>query len=100
MCFGDRLVHQRRVVEPTLREGTWVICDRYILSSAAFHTDLVHQLLTRSLLRPDLGVVVDVAPAEALRRIQARDYEELHPEDPHRHTTARDRLLMLARMHD
>ena len=100
MSFGDRIVHQRRVVEPALRAGTWVLCDRYIMSSAAFHTDVVHELLARTLIRPDLGVVVDVEPGEALRRIGERGTEKLHPHDPGRHLTARERLRVLAGYND
>jgi dTMP kinase len=100
MSFGDRIVHQRRVVEPALRAGTWVLCDRYIMSSAVFQADLVHQLLARTLIRPDLGVVVDVEPGEALRRIGERGTEKPHPHDPGRHLTARERLRVLAGHND
>jgi dTMP kinase len=96
VTLGDRLIFQRKVVDPALAAGQWVICDRYVLSSAAFHADIVHQLLTRALFQPDLSVVVDVSPQEAVRRIRGRDYESLHPEDPERFETARSRLLDLA----
>ncbi len=76
MAFGDRLVHQQQVVEPALRSRKWVLCDRYILSSVAYQSSIVHELLARLLIRPDLGILVDVDPEEALRRIRERDYED------------------------
>lgn len=95
LTFGDRLLHQRKVVEPTLRAGKWVLCDRYILSSAAHQSSLVHRLLIRLLIRPDLGVLVDVDPAEAIRRIQGRTYEKLHSRDARRFSYTRERLEMI-----
>ena len=100
MAFGDRLVHQQHLVEPALRQGKWVLCDRYIMSSTAHQCDIVHQLLTRLLIKPDLGILVDVQPEESIRRIKQRDYEEFNPNDLRRHATTRARLLTLADIHD
>ena len=82
---ADRLDHLAHDVEPLLRDGYVVICDRYDLSSIAYQTatasaaagsaadfaDWVRQL-NRFAIRPDAVVVIDVSPEEAQRRRRAR----------------------------
>jgi len=98
IAFGDRLVHQGQVVEPALKAGKWVLCDRYILTSVAYESGPVHKELAQLLIRPDLGIVVDVIPEEALRRIRQREHEDEHPSDSTEIPLLRERYLRLARL--
>jgi dTMP kinase len=69
---ADRLDHLDSVVMPALRDGSVVVCDRYLLSSLAYQSatapegaDVVpwiHEVNARA-QRPDLTIVIDV-PAE------------------------------------
>ncbi len=96
MAFADRLISQKKDVEVALASGKWVLCDRYNLTSAAHQSGPIHRLLTRLLLCPDLGILIDVDTQEALRRLGDRDYEELHPHEAERQAIARNRLKLLA----
>lgn len=73
---ADRLDHLRAVVQPRLRAGTHVICDRYRLSSYAYQgltlgQEWVRQLNSRS-IAPDLTLFIDVPPEVSQSRIAQR----------------------------
>ncbi|HEY3397245.1 MAG TPA: dTMP kinase [Armatimonadota bacterium] len=85
---ADRADHLDRVIVPSLREGRWVICDRFSSSTYAYQVcagrmdaDLFRSLdaLARSVLRqvpgredsagqPDLTVILDLDPENGLSR--------------------------------
>ena len=71
----------RRVIEPALRGGTWVIADRFLDSTTVYqgvarHLDfqLVNAINDFAVgeRRPDLTFLLDLDPAEAHRRILLR----------------------------
>jgi dTMP kinase len=80
---ADRLDHVAHEIEPFLRDGAVVICDRYVLSSIAYQTATANaddknafegwvRELNRFAPRPDAVVVIDVSPEEAERRRRDR----------------------------
>ena len=78
---ADRLDHLESEINPRLREGVHVICDRYDHSSAAYQTvsggggDEVASWvleLNRRARRPDLTLVLDVDPEVAASRRRRR----------------------------
>ncbi|WP_437781833.1 dTMP kinase [Sorangium sp. So ce1097] len=82
---ADRLDHLGAEIEPLLRDGYVVISDRYDLSSLAYQSTTAAggsgergyilqwiRELNRHALRPDVTVVIDVAPETAERRRRAR----------------------------
>jgi len=80
---ADRLDHVAHQIEPHLRDGAVVICDRYDLSSIAYQTTTARgedaaafgawvRELNRYAPRPDATIVLDVHPEEAERRRQER----------------------------
>ncbi|WP_438018329.1 dTMP kinase [Sorangium sp. So ce315] len=82
---ADRLDHLGAEIEPLLRDGYVVISDRYDLSSLAYQSTTAAggpeergeifqwiRDLNRHALRPDVTVVIDVAPEVAERRRRAR----------------------------
>ncbi len=74
---ADRLWHVLKVVRPALREGMVVICDRYYESSYAYQgaqglPRWVIGLLNAFAPRPDLVVVLDLDPGEAVRRLRRK----------------------------
>ncbi|MCC6524558.1 MAG: dTMP kinase [Polyangiaceae bacterium] len=86
---ADRLDHLACEIEPHLREGTVVLCDRYDLSSIAYQSATAGddplafarwvRELNRDAVRPDLTLVLDVAPEVAdKRRRQRRSAVELY----------------------
>ncbi len=85
---ADRLHHYVTEIAPALRRGEVVITERYLESSIAYQgalgvdTEWILEI-NRHVPWPDLTIVLDVDPGEALRRVAARGgrpdkYEALH----------------------
>lgn len=81
LLYAARLQHIKRIIEPALLEGKWVICDRYEQSSFAYQgggrgIDISEiQALSQWALegfRPGLTLLMDVEPAVGMRRAMAR----------------------------
>jgi len=74
--------HVERTVRPALAAGRVVLSDRYVDSTRAYQgvqglreqTDALHRLMIG--LDPDLTLIFDLDPAEALARAGARDHAE------------------------
>lgn len=85
LTMSDRVQHAYEQIEPALRAGKYVVCDRYI------YTSLVNMLArgythekwffdaAQHLPAPDLAVLAYVPPELAIARIRAR------PEEARRH---------------
>lgn len=76
-----RIDHLRTTIEPALRRGAWVICDRFLDSTRAYQGALgnldprVLKALERIVvgdLMPGLTFVLDLPPEEGLKRAQLR----------------------------
>lgn len=97
MFAADRLDHVAHEIEPFLRDGAVVLCDRYDLSSIAYQTATARvddhaafeswvRELNRYAPRPDATVVIDVNPDEAERRRRdRRGAHEIYEESPLQH---------------
>ncbi len=74
--------HVERLILPALEQGRWVICDRFVDSSRAYQggggglsdTEVLelHQIGSQGLL-PGLTLLIEVSPATASARLDARD---------------------------
>jgi len=75
---ADRLWHVDNVIKPALEENTTVISDRYVGSSLAYQSaqkgckngeidDWVREL-NKFVIKPDLYIVLDIAPEDSLKR--------------------------------
>jgi dTMP kinase len=82
LMFAARAVHLANHVEPNLRAGRWVICDRFIDATYAYQgggrrlrVDHIRQLETmvQGARRPDLTVLLDAPVEQALRRAHQRN---------------------------
>lgn len=84
---GDRREHVKRM-QQLLKEGYWVICDRYFFSTLAYQNfrfglddDFVSRCVRQSinaengLLLPDLTLFLSLPLDKAIARIEARDKE-------------------------
>lgn len=100
---ADKAHHLYAVVEPALARGAVVVCDRYVDSMLAYQgagrvldvdeVELVARWATRGLL-PDLTVVLDVDPSEAVHRISEKDRLEGAGEDFHERVRQGYRVLV------
>lgn len=74
---ADRIEHSR-VIEETRRDGTHVICDRYVLSSIAYQSldpSITPQRvieINKGCAIPDVTFLLKVPVAECLRRLKGR----------------------------
>lgn len=84
---ADRIEHYKREIEPKLRERYIVITERYIESSVAYQgaagVDIEFlELINAAVPKPDLTIVLDIDPEEAIRRVSERGtlekFENLH----------------------
>ena len=82
LMFAARAVHLSNHVEPNLRAGRWVVCDRFIDATYAYQgggrhlsVDDIRRLETMVLgaRRPDLTVLLDAPVPQALQRARQRN---------------------------
>jgi dTMP kinase len=82
LMFAARAVHLANHVEPNLRAGKWVICDRFTDATYAYqgggrqlNMGPISQLetLVQGALRPELTILLDAPILEALTRARARN---------------------------
>jgi dTMP kinase len=93
-----------RVIRPALERGAVVLCDRYLDSSLAYQggarglgrgpVEEVNRLATGGLL-PDLVVLLDLDPADGLRRRQG-DRDRIEAQDLDFHRRVREAFRALA----
>ena len=105
MYAADKAQHMYEVVIPALDRGAVVVSDRYVDSMIAYQgagrslaldeVDLVARWATED-LRPDLTVLLDADPGEAVERISVKD--RLEEAGLEFHNRAREHLLHLAEM--
>ena len=100
---ADKAQHVEEVILPALAHGKVVVCDRYVDSMIAYQgagrvLDLteVEQVARWATggLRPDLTVLLDIDPAEAVANIRQQDRLEAAGLEFHRR--AREHFLRLA----
>lgn len=104
---ADRAHHVATVVRPALERGAVVLQDRYLDSSVAYQgagrvldADEVRDLSLWAAegALPDLTVLLDLAPADARRRLDSADkpFDRLEAEREEFHQRVRDAYLGLA----
>jgi dTMP kinase len=82
LMFAARAVHLANHIEPHLRAGRWVVCDRFTDATYAYQgggrrleQDHIRQLetLVQGTRRPDLTVLLDAPVEQALGRARQRN---------------------------
>jgi len=81
LFISDRRNHFKKVIEPALGEGKLVVGNRYYPVNVAYSTEewrekflKINQMVVD---RPDLVIVVDTPPKEALERMSKRGDEDI-----------------------
>lgn len=89
LIFAARAQHVARVIEPALRTGCWVLCERFTDSTFAYQAGgrgvpaaAVAQLadLAHPGLWPDLSLYLDAPPDAAMARISTRSLDRFERE--------------------
>jgi dTMP kinase len=82
LMFAARAVHLANHVQPNLRAGRWVICDRFTDATYAYQgggrqlrMDTIGALesMVQGTLRPDLTILLDAPVEDALARARRRN---------------------------
>lgn len=86
---ADRAQHVSEVILPALKEGTLVLCDRYIDSTIAYQgfgrgidlglIDKLNEMATSG-LRPDLTILFDIESSAGLGRLHPGGHDRLERE--------------------
>ena len=81
LMFASRAVHLANLIEPALRSGRWVLCDRFTDATYAYQGAGRHvsaeaigtlERFVQGARRPDLTLLLDLPVAVALQRMRAR----------------------------
>lgn len=108
LFYAARVQHVERVIKPALAAGKWVICDRFMDSTLVYQgigksmqPEYIHALhsLTLGNLKPDRTFILDISPAEGLKRAGSRKGNETRFEGMARefHEQVRAGFLAIAR---
>jgi dTMP kinase len=82
LMFAARAVHLANHVEPNLRAGRWVVCDRFTDATYAYQgggrglsMEIIRQLesMVQGVRRPELTVLLDAPVEQALQRARQRN---------------------------
>lgn len=106
LMFAARAEHLRSKIEPALRRGQWVLCDRFTDASYAYQgggrgldTDRIKQLenWVQQGLKPDLTLLLDLPVAIGLQRAGKRSApDRIEREEADFFQRVRDAYLQLA----
>jgi dTMP kinase len=81
LVFAARAQHLDKVIEPALRAGKWVVCDRFTDATFAYQgagrglsVETISQLqsMVQGELRPDLTLILDLDPEIGMERASNR----------------------------
>ena len=70
LAAGDRIQHSNKVILPELKNGTYVISDRYFYSCIANLREIAE-----SIVKPDIAFFLDVPVTRAVERVRKRREE-------------------------
>jgi dTMP kinase len=97
LFLADRANHVRKVIQPALQEGHWVLCDRYVDSTFVYQAIVrgldaefvsqANQFATGGLL-PNRTFLFDLDPEVGLARIQNKDRLDRMPLEFHQSVRA------------
>lgn len=106
LFFASRSLHIANLIKPALRQGTWVICDRFTDASRAYQgagrgqgLERVDQLASwvHDGLEPDLTLLLDAPAAVSMARTAQRgERDRLDSEQRSFYERVRDAYLQLA----
>lgn len=81
LMYAARIQLVEQVIKPALQQGTWVIADRFELSTLAYQgggrgidEKIINQLSNFALdgFKPDLILYLDIHPEEGMKRVKKR----------------------------
>lgn len=82
LTMSDRIQHGFETIEPALKEGKIVVCDRYVYTSyvnmvaRGYTKEKWFKNVSKHILKPDIKFLAYVKPSTAIKRIKARPEEK------------------------
>ena len=82
LAASDRLQHVHKIIEPEMKKGRMILCDRYFYSCLAnlrargFEEDAWVYEIAESVIKPDIAFFLDVPVREAVARVRRRPEEK------------------------
>lgn len=82
LAASDRLQHVHKIIEPEMKKGRMILCDRYFYSCLAnlrargFEEDAWIYEIAESVIKPDIAFFLDVPVREAVARVRRRPEEK------------------------
>ena len=109
LMFAARSEHVKKIIEPALQSGTWVVSDRFYDASYAYQgygrdvsLERIDELRAISIggLEPDLTILLDVSLDVSSQRVAVRGNQDRFENEQHEfHTKVRNGYLKLAKYH-
>lgn len=107
LVMAARFEHLNKIIIPALKQGTWVICDRFVDSTAAYqgmNSDIgidrifaMHDEILGGLL-PDTTFFIDLAPTVALTRAKSRgDNNKFEDKDIKFHNSVHEGFIEISK---
>lgn len=91
LLYAARVQLIEEVIKPALRQGQWIIADRFELSTIAYQgggrgldLDMIHHLSEFCLdgFKPDLTLYLDINPVQGMQRVQSRgSFDRIEQQD-------------------
>lgn len=82
LTMSDRIQHIHEVIEPALKEGKFIICDRYVYTSyvnmlaRGYNNETWFIDVAKHIIKPDVVFLAYVKPSIAIKRIKSRAEEK------------------------
>lgn len=106
LAASDRLQHTNKVILPKLKQGKFVICDRYYYSCLAnlhargFEEDKWIYEVSQSIVKPDISFFLDVPVETAISRVRSRPEERDRYIDVELQYRLRDKYIEICEKND
>lgn len=81
LLYAARIQLLEEIIKPALKQGTWIIADRFELSTKAYqgggrelNGEMIENLSAFALngFKPDLTLYLDISPEEGMKRVKLR----------------------------
>ena len=82
LTMSDRIQHIHEVIEPALKEGKYIVCDRYVYTSYVnmlardYKNEVWFKDVAKHIIKPDVVFLAYVKPSLAIKRIKSRAEEK------------------------
>ena len=76
LACGDRLIVQDTEIIPALKQGKWVLCDRYCYTGNVRCRDYIIDEISEKFIQPDIAILADASPEVLKKRVMEREAEK------------------------